>query len=65
MIEKKKRVKKKRPYRKSIQLIWAIFILGILGIFFLFGGAALGWYGPMPDLQQLENTKSEKVSPHG
>ncbi|MGY8922134.1 MAG: penicillin-binding protein 1A [Flavobacteriales bacterium] len=62
MIEKKKRVKKKRPYRKSIQLIWAIFILGILGIFFLFGGAALGWYGPMPDLQQLENPNTNLAS---
>tara|TARA_B110000858_G_scaffold66269_1_gene76884 strand:+ start:14807 stop:17134 length:2328 start_codon:yes stop_codon:yes gene_type:complete len=62
MIKKKKRVKKKRPYRKSIQLIWAIFILGILGIFFLFGGAALGWYGPMPDLQQLENPNTNLAS---
>ena len=62
MIKKKKRVKKKRPYRKSIQLIWAIFILGIFGIFFLFGGAALGWYGPMPDLQQLENPNTNLAS---
>jgi penicillin-binding protein 1A len=32
--------------------------MGIVGLFLLFGGAALKWYGPMPDLQQLENPRT-------
>ena len=32
--------------------------LGILSLGLLFGGAALDWYGPMPDLQQLENPRT-------
>jgi len=38
--------------------MWRLFFLGILGIGILFGGAALEWYGPMPDLQQLENPRT-------
>ena len=43
-------------------MLWAIFIAGIVGIFLLFGGAAMGWYGPMPDLQQLENPNTNLAS---
>ena len=38
--------------------MWRLLFLGILGIGILFGGAALEWYGPMPDLQQLENPRT-------
>ena len=38
--------------------MWRLFFFGILGIGILFGGAALEWYGPMPDLQQLENPRT-------
>jgi penicillin-binding protein 1A len=38
--------------------LWGAFLLGVIGIIALFGGAALGLYGPMPDLQQLENPKT-------
>ncbi|MDG1653200.1 MAG: transglycosylase domain-containing protein [Flavobacteriaceae bacterium] len=49
---------KKEPFKKYIQWMWRLFFLGILGIGILFGGAALEWYGPMPDLQQLENPRT-------
>ena len=32
--------------------------MGFFGLILLFGGAALEWYGPMPDLQQLENPRT-------
>tara|TARA_B110000503_G_scaffold67695_1_gene105925 strand:- start:1315 stop:3639 length:2325 start_codon:yes stop_codon:yes gene_type:complete len=52
---KKKKGTKSLSFKKPIRLLWVIFLSGMVGIFLLFGGAALGWYGPMPDLQQLEN----------
>ncbi len=48
----------KVSFKKYILLLWAIFLIGLSTIFFLFLGAALGLYGPMPDLQQLENPKT-------
>ena len=59
---KKKKAIKKHSYKKPIRLLWILFISGILIIFFLFGGAALGLYGPMPDLQQLENPNTNLAS---
>jgi len=59
---KKKKATKKRSYKKPIRLLWILFISVILSLFFLFGGAALGWYGPMPDLQQLENPNTNLAS---
>ena len=56
MVKNKKT--KKEPFKKYIQWMWRLFFLGILGIGILFGGAALEWYGPMPDLQQLENPRT-------
>ena len=59
---KKKKATKKHSYKKPIRLLWILFISGILSLFFLFGGAALGLYGPMPDLQQLENPNTNLAS---
>ena len=56
MVKNKKT--KKEPFKKYIQCMWRLFFLGILGIGILFGGAALEWYGPMPDLKQLENPRT-------
>ena len=38
--------------------MWCLFFIGLVGFGLLFGGAALEWYGPMPDLQQLENPRT-------
>ena len=55
----KKNINKQKHYnRKFIRLFWGFFILPILGGFVLFFGATLGIYGPMPDLQELENPKT-------
>ena len=59
---KKKKETKPLSYKKPIRLLWVIFLSGMVGIFLLFGGAALGWYGPMPDLQQLENPNTNLAS---
>jgi len=58
MVDKRKKHKKKSPYLKYILTIWGIFLFGVLSIIILFSGAALGLYGPMPDLQQLENPRT-------
>ena len=54
--------KKKGSNKKYIWSIWILFFIGISSVFFLFGGAALGLYGPMPDLQELENPKTNLAS---
>ena len=58
MVDKRKKHKKKSTYLKYILIIWGIFLFGVLSIIILFSGAALGLYGPMPDLQQLENPRT-------
>ena len=55
---KKKEQQKKKSFRKYTRVLWGAFLLGVIGFIALFGGAALGLYGPMPDLQQLENPKT-------
>ena len=55
---KKSTNKQKHYNRKFIRFFWGSFIFFILGGFILFFGAALGIYGPMPDLQELENPKT-------
>ena len=54
---KRKKIKKE-SYKVYIGWMWRLFFMGIVALFFLFGGAALEWYGPMPDLQQLENPRT-------
>ncbi|MGA1776579.1 MAG: penicillin-binding protein 1A [Flavobacteriaceae bacterium] len=55
---KKKNSKDRGNSQKYVRLIWGLFLSGLAGVVLLFGGAALGIYGPMPDLQQLENPKT-------
>jgi penicillin-binding protein 1A len=59
---KKKTKRAREGYKRPLRFLWGFFILGILTVFILFGGAALGLYGPMPDLQQLENPKTNLAS---
>ena len=61
MSTKKKRVKK-GAYKNPILFVWGLFLMGVIGIFILFGGAALGLFGRMPDLQQLENPRTNLAS---
>ena len=49
---------KNRNFKKFIWAFWLLFISGffsVVGVFFL---AALGYLGPMPPLEQLENPKT-------
>ena len=45
-------------FKKYTQLMWYLFFVGTLTLGLLFLGAAFEWYGPMPDLQELENPKT-------
>ena len=58
MVDKREKHIKKSTYLKYILTLWGIFLFGVLSIIILFSGAALGLYGPMPDLQQLENPRT-------
>jgi len=58
----KKNKKQKGFYNKYTSILWGLFIISIIGVLILFGGAALGFYGPMPDLQQLENPRTNLAS---
>ncbi len=54
-----KKKKKARPnYRKAKAFFWSLFALGVVLVTAVFTSAALGLFGPMPDLQQLENPKT-------
>ena len=59
---KNKGKKPKVSYKKHVWILWGLFLLSITGVFILFGGAAFGLYGPMPDLQQLENPRTNLAS---
>ena len=41
-----------------IRIFWSIILISIAAIFYVFFSAANGSFGPMPDLQQLENPKT-------
>lgn len=58
MGKRKVKPKKQRNYRKPILFFWGVFVLGILFVASIFGSAALGLFGPMPPLEQLENPKT-------
>lgn len=49
---------KRHPFTKWVVLFWSFFIGGLLLLALIFGAAASGVFGPMPDLQQLENPKT-------
>ncbi len=57
--KRKHKQKKKTPnFRGPIRFFWMLFSLGLLLVSAVFGSAALGFFGPMPALEQLENPKT-------
>lgn len=60
--KKEKATQKKKKggnsFKTALRFFWAIFALGILSVITLFSSAALGLLGQMPELQQLENPKT-------
>ena len=62
MLTRKKKLKPKKkgvnPYKNLIRFFWIFFVSGIISVVVLFFSAALGYLGEMPDLQQLENPKT-------
>ena len=49
---------KKEPFRLAVNVFWGTVILGIIIVIGVFYSAGMGYLGPMPDLQQLENPKT-------
>lgn len=41
--------------RRLIRYLWILFGIGALVVCFVFGAASVGMFGPMPDIEQLEN----------
>jgi len=59
MAKKKQKKKQATPdFKGPIKLFWGLFLAGVLTVAAIFGSAALGLFGPMPPLQQLENPKT-------
>lgn len=58
MAKKRKKKQKKTNYSDPIKLFWSLLVAGILIVACIFGSAALGFFGPMPPLEQLENPKT-------
>ena len=59
MAKKKQKKKQATPdFKGPIKLFWGLFLAGIFTVAAIFGSAALGLFGPMPPLQQLENPKT-------
>ena len=59
MAKKKQKKKQATPdFKGPIKLFWGLFIASLLTVAAIFGSAALGLFGPMPPLQQLENPKT-------
>ncbi|MDB4015893.1 transglycosylase domain-containing protein [Flavobacteriaceae bacterium] len=60
--KKKKRTKKKKkggnPFKVALRFFWTVFALGVLSVITIFSSAALGLLGQMPEIQQLENPKT-------
>ena len=44
-----------REFALPLKIFWGLFLVGVLFVFGLFATAALGGFGPMPELKQLEN----------
>ena len=59
MAKKKQKKKQATPnFSGPVKLFWGLFLAGLLTVAAIFGSAALGLFGPMPPLQQLENPKT-------
>ncbi len=62
MAKKAKKSIKKNPkageFNNPIKFFWLTFLIGIVLIVGVFSSAALGVFGPMPPLEQLENPKT-------
>ena len=57
--KRKRKQKRKTPnFRGPIRFFWMLFSFGVLLVIAVFGSAALGFFGPMPALEQLENPKT-------
>jgi len=57
-IKKKDTKKNQSNYILFIRTFWVLFFSGLFFLVIIFSAAALGYLGDMPDLQQLENPKT-------
>jgi penicillin-binding protein 1A len=48
--------------KRSVKIIWWLFLGGLLFVIFLFAGAGYGLFGKMPSLRELENPEADLAS---
>ncbi|MFT3981769.1 MAG: transglycosylase domain-containing protein [Ferruginibacter sp.] len=48
--------------KRSVKILWRLFLFGLLFIIFIFAGANFGLFGKMPSLQELENPEADLAS---
>ena len=62
MVKKKSKIKSKKKYKLYSILLWLFFLIPIALISFIFYFASVGGFGDMPDLEVLENPKTNLAS---
>ena len=62
MVNKKSKIKSKKKYKLYSILLWLFFLIPIALISFIFYFASVGGFGDMPDLEVLENPKTNLAS---
>jgi penicillin-binding protein 1A len=48
--------------KRSVKIIWRLFLFGVLCVVLLFAGANYGLFGKMPSLRELENPEADLAS---
>ena len=59
---KKGKKKTKSDFKRTIRILWTVYIAGVLLVFLLFFMISKGWLGFMPGFEELENPKSNLAS---
>jgi penicillin-binding protein 1A len=52
----------KRSFRKYIVYFWLVFLIGLVTVTGVLYATSLGWLGPLPPFEDLENPKSSLAS---
>jgi penicillin-binding protein 1A len=60
--EQDKKKTRRKKYTRYLVVLWSIFVIGFVTIFMIFYGIVQGWFGYMPDFEELENPKINQAS---
>ncbi len=61
-MSKKTKQSQRSPFRKYMNVLWLLFVLGLITPVVVFYITSLGWLGPLPGFEEIENPKSNLAS---